>query len=43
MKKELDQFKDNVFEPKHVNDLSDDDKKKALSSLIFLTRRKMTR
>ncbi len=34
--KELDQFnKYGVFEPKHVRDLSEEDKKKALSSLTF--------
>ncbi len=29
-----------VFEPQHANDLSEDDKKKALSSLIFLKEKK---
>jgi hypothetical protein len=39
--KELDQFnKDRVFEPKHTRDLSEEDKKKALSSLIFLNKKK---
>jgi hypothetical protein len=39
--KELDQFnKYGVFEPKHVRDLSEEDKKKALSSLIFLKEKK---
>jgi hypothetical protein len=34
--KELDQFnKYGVFEPKHAKDLSEEDKKKVLSSLIF--------
>jgi hypothetical protein len=34
--KELDQFnKYKVFEPKYANDLSEEDRKKALSSLIF--------
>jgi hypothetical protein len=34
--KELDQFnKYKIFKPKHANDLSEEDKKKALSSLIF--------
>ncbi len=37
MTKELDQFnKYKVFEPKHTNDLSEEDRKKALSLLIFL-------
>jgi len=35
--KELDQFKQyKVFEQKHACDLSEEDRKKALSSLIFL-------
>jgi hypothetical protein len=39
--KELDQFnKYGVFEPKHARDLSEEDKKKALSSLIFLKEKK---
>ncbi len=39
--KELDQFnKYGVFELKHVRDLSEGDKKKALSSLIFLKEKK---
>jgi hypothetical protein len=39
--KELDQFnKYRVFEPKHARDLSEGDKKKALSSLIFLKEKK---
>jgi hypothetical protein len=39
--KELDQFnKYKVFEPKHANDLSEEDKKRALSSLIFLKEKK---
>jgi len=39
--KELDQFNTyKVFEPKHVNDLSEEDRKKALSSLIFLKEKK---
>ncbi len=39
--KELDQFnKYGVFEPKHVRDLSEEDKKKVLSSLIFLKEKK---
>jgi len=39
--KELDQFnKFKVFEPKHANDLSEEDRKKALSSLIFLKEKK---
>ena len=39
--KELDQFnKCKVFEPKHANDLSEEDRKKALSSLIFLKEKK---
>ena len=29
-----------MFEPQHARDLSDDDKKKALSSLIFLRQKK---
>ena len=41
MTKELDQFnKYRVFEPKHSRDLSEEDKKKALSSLIFLKEKK---
>ncbi len=41
MTKELDQFnKYGVFEPKHARDLSEEDKKKALSSLIFLKEKK---
>jgi len=39
--KELDQFnKYGVFEPKHANDLSEEDSKKALSLLIFLKEKK---
>ncbi len=39
--KELDQFnKYKVFEPHHANDLSEEDKRKALSSLIFLKEKK---
>ncbi len=39
--KELDQFnKYGVFEPKHARDLSEEDKKKALLSLIFLKEKK---
>ncbi len=39
--KELNQFnKYEVFEPQHANDLSEDDKRKALSSLIFLKEKK---
>ena len=39
--KELDQFnKYKVFEPKHAYDLSEEDRKKALSSLIFLKEKK---
>jgi hypothetical protein len=39
--KELDQFnKYKVFEPKHVYDLSEEDRKKALSSLLFLKEKK---
>jgi hypothetical protein len=39
--KELDQFnKYGVFEPKHVRDLLEEDKKKMLSSLIFLKEKK---
>ncbi len=39
--KELDQYnKYAVFELKHVRDLSEEDKKKALSSLIFLKEKK---
>jgi hypothetical protein len=39
--KELDQFnKYGVFEPKHASDLSEEDMKKALSSLIFLKEKK---
>jgi len=39
--KELDQFnKYKVFESKHANDLSEEDRKKALSSLIFLKEKK---
>ena len=39
--KELDQFnKYKVFEPQHANDLSEEDKRKALSSLIFLKEKK---
>ncbi len=39
--KELDQFnKYKVFEPKHANDLSEEDRKKALSSLIFQKEKK---
>ncbi len=41
MTEELDQFnKYGVFEPKHARDLSEEDKKKALSSLIFLKEKK---
>ncbi len=41
MTKELDQFnKYKVFVPKHANDLSEEDRKKALSSLIFLKEKK---
>jgi hypothetical protein len=41
--KELDQFnKYEGFEPKHARDLSEEDKKKALSSLIFLKEKKST-
>ncbi len=41
MTKELDQFnKYKVFEPKHARDLLEGDKKKALSSLIFLKEKK---
>jgi len=39
--KELDQFnKYKVFGPKHTNDLSEEVRKKALSSLIFLLEKK---
>jgi hypothetical protein len=39
--KDLEQFnKYGVFEPKHARDLSEEDKKKALSSLIFLKEKK---
>jgi hypothetical protein len=39
--KELDQFnKFEVFEPQHANDLSEEDNRKALSSLIFLKEKK---
>jgi hypothetical protein len=39
--KELDQFnKYKVFEPKHANDLSEEDRKKVPSSLIFLKEKK---
>jgi hypothetical protein len=39
--KELDQFnKYRVFKPKHARDLLEEDKKKALSSLIFLKEKK---
>ena len=39
--KELDQFnKYKVFEPKHANDLPEEDRKKALSSLNFLKEKK---
>jgi hypothetical protein len=39
--KELDQFnKYGVFEPKHARDLPEEDKKKVLSSLIFLMEKK---
>jgi hypothetical protein len=39
--KELNQFnKYRVFESKHARDLSEEDKKKALSSLIFLKEKK---
>jgi hypothetical protein len=38
---EFNQFnKNGVFKPKHVRDLSEEDKKKALSSLIFLKEKK---
>ncbi len=41
MTKELDQFKKyKVFEQKHACDLSEEDRKKALSSLIFLKEKK---
>ncbi len=41
MTKELDQFnKYKGFELKHANDLSEEDRKKALSSLIFLKEKK---
>jgi hypothetical protein len=40
--KKLDQFnKYKVFEPKHANDLSEEDRKKALSSLNFEKRRRV--
>ena len=39
--KELIQFNQyKVFQPKHANDLSEEDRKKALSSLIFLKEKK---
>ncbi len=39
--KELNQFnRYEVFEPQHANDLSEEDKRKALSSLIFLKEKK---
>ncbi len=39
--KELDQFNQyKVFEPKHANDLSEEDRKKVLSLLIFLKEKK---
>ena len=39
--KKLDQFnKYKVFEQKHANELSEEDRKKALSSLIFLKEKK---
>jgi len=39
--KKLDQFnKYKVFEPKLANELSEEDRKKALSSLIFLKEKK---
>jgi len=39
--KELVQFNQyKVFEPKHANDLSEEDRKKELSSLIFLKEKK---
>ncbi len=39
--KELNQFnKYELFKPQHANDLSEEDKKKALSSLIFLKEKK---
>ena len=41
MTKELDQFNNyKVFEPKHTNDLSKEDRKKALSLHIFLKEKK---
>ena len=41
MTKELDQFnKYGVFEPKHANDLLEEDRKKALSLLISLKEKK---
>ena len=41
MTKELDQFnKYKVFEPKHASDLSEEDRKKVPSSLIFLKEKK---
>ena len=40
--KELNQFnKYKVFESKHKNDLSEEDRKKVLSSLIFLKKRRV--
>jgi hypothetical protein len=39
--KEINQFnKYKVFKPQHANDLSEEDKKKALSSLIFTKEKK---
>jgi hypothetical protein len=39
--KELNQFNEyEVFEPQHANDLSEDDKRNALLSLIFLKEKK---
>ncbi len=37
--KELNQFNNKVFMPQHANDLSEEDKKKALSSLIFIRKK----
>ncbi len=40
--KELDQFnKYNIFDPKHANDLSKEDRKKSLSLLFFLKENKI--
>ena len=42
MTKELDQFnKYNIFDPKHANDLSKEDRKKSLSLLFFLKENKI--